>query len=510
MTQIARHPQRPYTLDYVDEIFTEFQELHGDRPSPTTSRSSAAWRASTARPAWCSATRRAATPRSAGCATSACRRPEGYRKALRLMKLAEKFGLPLFTFVDTPGAYPGIGAEERGQSEAIGRNIFEMAQLEVPIIITIIGEGGSGGALAHQRGRPGADAAVLGVLGDLARGLRVDPVEDRRARLRRCRGAGHHRAPAEGAGPDRQDRQRAGRRRAPRHPSDGRVSSSARSATRCARWATSSPRNCCSGATSGCSPTAASATPRSVMRPADVAARRCRSRWPSSGGRDSTALLHAPRARRQPLRLEVVALHVHHGLMPDGRWLAGAGAGNADAGARWPAVAFRCSALAGARRAATASRPGPAATATARWPRWRARPAWASCCWRTIGATRPKPCCCRRCAAPAPPGWPRCRSQVERDGIAWARPWLDHAARSHRCLCAPAPPALRRRREQHRPALRAQPPARGSVAGLAARPSRRPRRTLAARRHARRSAACADRSGAGRSDAACATARHCA
>ena len=96
-------------------------------------------------------------------------RPEGYRKALRLMKLAEKFGLPVFTFVDTPGAYPGIGAEERGQSEAIGRNIFEMAQLEVPIIATVIGEGGSGGALAIGVGRPGADAAVLDLLGDLAR-----------------------------------------------------------------------------------------------------------------------------------------------------------------------------------------------------------------------------------------------------------------------------------------------------------------------------------------------------
>ena len=97
-------------------------------------------------------------------------RPEGYRKALRLMKTAEKFKLPVFTFVDTPGAYPGIDAEERGQSEAIGRNIFEMAQLEVPIIATIIGEGGSGGALAISRGRPGADAAVLDLLGDQPEG----------------------------------------------------------------------------------------------------------------------------------------------------------------------------------------------------------------------------------------------------------------------------------------------------------------------------------------------------
>jgi acetyl-CoA carboxylase carboxyl transferase subunit alpha len=109
-------------------------------------------------------------------------RPEGYRKALRLMKLAEKFGLPVFTFVDTPGAYPGIGAEERGQSEAIGRNIFEMAQLEVPIITTIIGEGGSGGALAISVGDQVLMLQYSRLLGDLARGLRVHPVEDQRAR----------------------------------------------------------------------------------------------------------------------------------------------------------------------------------------------------------------------------------------------------------------------------------------------------------------------------------------
>ena len=110
--------------------------------------SSAAWPASTATPAWCWASRRGATPRSAALRNFGMSRPEGYRKALRLMKTAEKFKLPVFTFVDTPGAYPGIDAEERGQSEAIGRNIFEMCQLEVPIITTVIGEGGSGGALA--------------------------------------------------------------------------------------------------------------------------------------------------------------------------------------------------------------------------------------------------------------------------------------------------------------------------------------------------------------------------
>ena len=111
------------------------------------------------------------------------------------MKLAEKFGLPLFTFVDTPGAYPGIGAEERGQSEAIGRNLYEMAGLRVPIVVTVIGEGGSGGALAIAIGDVTLDAPVRDLLGDLARGLRVDPVEVRRtgAARRRKRSASRRR-----------------------------------------------------------------------------------------------------------------------------------------------------------------------------------------------------------------------------------------------------------------------------------------------------------------------------
>jgi acetyl-CoA carboxylase carboxyl transferase subunit alpha len=150
-------------------------------------------------------------------------RPEGYRKALRLMKLAEKFGLPVFTFVDTPGAYPGIGAEERGQSEAIGRNIFEMAQLEVPIVSTIIGEGGSGGALAISV----ADQVLMlqfSVYSVISpEGCAGHPVEDGRKRGRGRRSPGHHRASPEGAGRDRQDRQRTRGRRAPRHALDGRA-----------------------------------------------------------------------------------------------------------------------------------------------------------------------------------------------------------------------------------------------------------------------------------------------
>jgi acetyl-CoA carboxylase carboxyl transferase subunit alpha len=148
VTQIARHPQRPYTLDYVNEIFTDFQELHGDRSFADDLSIVGGLARFNGQACMVVGQQKGRDTKERGLRNFGMPRPEGYRKALRLMKLAEKFGLPVFTFVDTPGAYPGIGAEERGQSEAIGRNILEMAQLEVPIISTIIGEGGSGGALA--------------------------------------------------------------------------------------------------------------------------------------------------------------------------------------------------------------------------------------------------------------------------------------------------------------------------------------------------------------------------
>ena len=148
VTQIARHAQRPYTLDYVNEIFTEFQELHGDRSFADDQSIVGGLARFNGRACMVLGHQKGRDTKERAARNFGMARPEGYRKALRLMKVAEKFGLPVFTFVDTPGAYPGIGAEERGQSEAIGRNIFEMAQLEVPIITTIIGEGGSGGALA--------------------------------------------------------------------------------------------------------------------------------------------------------------------------------------------------------------------------------------------------------------------------------------------------------------------------------------------------------------------------
>ena len=152
VTQIARHPQRPYTLDYVNEIFTEFQELHGDRHFADDQSIVGGLARFNGQACMVLGHQKGRDTRERGQRNFGMSRPEVYRKALRLMKLAEKFDLPIFTFVDTPGAYPGIGAEERGQSEAIGRNIFEMAQLEVPIIVTIIGEGGSGGALAISVG----------------------------------------------------------------------------------------------------------------------------------------------------------------------------------------------------------------------------------------------------------------------------------------------------------------------------------------------------------------------
>ena len=148
VTQIARHPQRPYTLDYVSEIFTDFQEMHGDRSFADDQSIVGGLARFNGQACMVLGHQKGRDTKERGLRNFGMARPEGYRKALRLMKTAEKFGLPVFTFVDTPGAYPGIGAEERGQSEAIGRNIFEMAQLEVPIITTIIGEGGSGGALA--------------------------------------------------------------------------------------------------------------------------------------------------------------------------------------------------------------------------------------------------------------------------------------------------------------------------------------------------------------------------
>ncbi|MFT0546463.1 acetyl-CoA carboxylase carboxyltransferase subunit alpha [Allopusillimonas ginsengisoli] len=145
---VARHPQRPYTLDYVREIFTDFHELHGDRMYADDLSIVGGLARFNGMPCMVIGHQKGRDTKERAMRNFGMPKPEGYRKALRLMRLAEKFRLPIFTFVDTPGAYPGIGAEERGQSEAIGHNLYAMAELKVPIVVTIIGEGGSGGALA--------------------------------------------------------------------------------------------------------------------------------------------------------------------------------------------------------------------------------------------------------------------------------------------------------------------------------------------------------------------------
>ena len=148
IAQVARHPQRPYTLDYAQHIFTDFEELHGDRAFADDKAIVGGLARFNGESCVVIGHQKGRDTKEKIARNFGMPRPEGYRKAMRLMKLAEKFGLPVFTFVDTPGAYPGIGAEERGQSEAIGHSIYLMAELKVPIISTIIGEGGSGGALA--------------------------------------------------------------------------------------------------------------------------------------------------------------------------------------------------------------------------------------------------------------------------------------------------------------------------------------------------------------------------
>ena len=146
--QLARHPKRPYTLDYIEKIFTEFDELHGDRHASAGDSIVGGLAKLDGKPEMVIGHQKGRTTKEKVSRNFGMASPEAFRKALRLMKLAEKFSLPIFTFIDTPGAYPGITAEEKNQSEAIARNLFEMAELKTPIIATVLGEGCSGGALA--------------------------------------------------------------------------------------------------------------------------------------------------------------------------------------------------------------------------------------------------------------------------------------------------------------------------------------------------------------------------
>jgi len=148
ISQLARHPLRPYTLDYIGRVFTDFEELRGDRAFADDPAIVAGFARIEDRPVLVIGHQKGRDTREKLKRNFGMPRPEGYRKAMRLMKSAEKFGVPIVTMIDTPGAYPGVGAEERGQSEAIARNLFVMAGIRVPIVSTVIGEGGSGGALA--------------------------------------------------------------------------------------------------------------------------------------------------------------------------------------------------------------------------------------------------------------------------------------------------------------------------------------------------------------------------
>lgn len=148
VSRMARHPNRPYTLDYIEHIFTEFDELAGDRAFADDKAIVGGIARLDGRPVMVIGHQKGRTTKEKVRRNFGMPAPEGYRKALRLMEMADRFNMPIITFIDTPGAYPGIGAEERGQAEAIARNLREMAQLKVPVICTVIGEGGSGGALA--------------------------------------------------------------------------------------------------------------------------------------------------------------------------------------------------------------------------------------------------------------------------------------------------------------------------------------------------------------------------
>src|SRR4249919_341739 len=146
--QLARHPKRPHSLDYIERLFTDFQEIHGDRAFGDDPAIVAGMGRFEGRPVMVVAEQKGRDTKQKVYRNFGMPKPEGYRKALRVMKIAEKFRRPILTFIDTPGAYPGIDAEERGQAEAIAFNLREMSQIRVPIIVTITGEGGSGGALA--------------------------------------------------------------------------------------------------------------------------------------------------------------------------------------------------------------------------------------------------------------------------------------------------------------------------------------------------------------------------
>ncbi len=217
IAQVARHPQRPYTLDYIEALmFTDFEELHGDRAYADDLSIVGGLARFNGQSVMVIGHQKGRDTKEKILRNFGMPRPEGYRKAMRLMRLAEKFALPVLTFVDTPGAYPGIGAEERGQSEAIGRNLYVMAELKVPLVVHRHRRGRFRRRAGHRGRRSRDDAAVRHLLGDFAGRLRLDPVEKRRQGARGGRDARHHREPPEDLGLIDKHRERAAGRRAPR------------------------------------------------------------------------------------------------------------------------------------------------------------------------------------------------------------------------------------------------------------------------------------------------------
>jgi acetyl-CoA carboxylase carboxyl transferase subunit alpha len=179
ISQLSRHPLRPYLMDHVQRIFDDFHELHGDRAFADDHAVVGGLGRLDGHSVMIIGHQKGRDTKEKIYRNFGMPRPEGYRKALRLMTMAERFRLPVLTFIDTPGAYPGVGAEERGQSEAIARNLQVMARLRTPILCTVIGEGGFWRGPCHRCGGPGPDASVQHLFGDLSGGLRLDPVEER-------------------------------------------------------------------------------------------------------------------------------------------------------------------------------------------------------------------------------------------------------------------------------------------------------------------------------------------
>ena len=221
VTQIARHPRRPYTLDYVNLIFTDFTELHGDRMFGDDLAIVGGPARIDGRPVMLIGQQKGRDTKERVRRNYGMPKPEGYRKALRLMRTAERFGLPIVTLIDTPGAYPGVSSEERGQSEAIARNLFEMTGVQRAHHQRRHWRGRFRRRAGHRRLRPAGDAAVFDLFGHLAGRLRLHPVEERRQEGSRRRGHGRHRGPAGRAEPRGRGAARAAGRRAPRPGNHG-------------------------------------------------------------------------------------------------------------------------------------------------------------------------------------------------------------------------------------------------------------------------------------------------